>query len=312
MASEYKVSLAEFRREIQIDPVYLPCDESERFVETVEVNRAGLLLAGFTEHMNAERIEICGNVEIGYLESLGNTERLSSIDLLFSECPPAVIVAGSKNQDYDLSEFKAAAMKYGVPLYHSDLNTSEVLSDSISYLNGQLGPRITRHGVLVEVYGEGILMLGESGIGKSETAIELVKRGHRFIADDAVVLKKVSHNSIVGSSPENIKHYIELRGIGIINVMRIFGMGAVKESTGVDLVIKLEQWESGKTYTKIGLGDEDMLDILGVKIPMITVPVRPGRNMAVIVETAAMNNREKKMGYNSAEELMDQLGMDGE
>lgn len=306
---DYYVTLDQLEKELPIEPIYKPDDVSDCLVKSTEVNRAGLLLTGFTEHFASERIEICGNVEIAFLNSLGDTERLSAIDLLFREDPPAVIVAGSNNMDFDFTEFMKPAKKYGIPLYHSKVATSELMYSAISFLNVELAPRITRHGVLVEVYGEGILILGDSGIGKSEAAIELVKRGHRFVADDAVELRRVSSRSIIGSAPENIKHYIELRGIGIINVMRIFGMGAIKPTERIDLVVQLEQWDPEKSYTKLGFGDDETYEILDVHIPCITVPVRPGRNLAVIIETAAMNNREKKLGYNSAEELMNQLGL---
>ena len=179
----------------------------------------------------------------------------------------------------------------------------------IAFLNVQLAPRITRHGVFVEVYGEGILLAGDSGVGKSETAIELVKRGHRLIADDAVEIRRVSAKTLVGSAPDNIRHFIELRGIGIVNARRIFGMGAVKVTEKIDMVIQLEQWDSEKVYDRMGL-DSEYADILGITVPMLTIPVKPGRNLAIIIEVAAMNNRQKKMGYNAAQELMHNLGMD--
>jgi HPr kinase/phosphorylase len=181
----------------------------------------------------------------------------------------------------------------------------------ISYLNVQLAPRVTRHGVLVEVYGEGILILGESGVGKSETAIELVKRGHRLIADDAVEIRKVSNHSLVGTAPENIRHFIELRGIGIINVSRIFGVGAVKLTEKIDYIINIETWDNEKVYDRMGL-EEQTTEILGLNIPSITIPVKPGRNLAVIIEVAAMNNRQKKLGYNAAADLLSRLGMGGD
>ena len=179
----------------------------------------------------------------------------------------------------------------------------------ISYLNVELAPRITRHGVLVEVYGEGVLILGDSGVGKSETAVELIKRGHRLIADDAVEIRKVSAKSLVGSAPENIRHFIELRGIGIINARRIFGMGAVKMTEKIDMVVQLEIWDSSKVYDRMGL-DNEYTEILGVSVPITVVPVKPGRNLAVIIEVAAMNNRQKKMGYNAARELLHNLNME--
>ena len=195
-----------------------------------------------------------------------------------------------------------------VPLVRAKEGTSEFSAALVSFLNVELAPRITRHGVLVEVYGEGVLILGESGVGKSETAIELIKRGHRLIADDAVELRKVSSRSLVGCAPENIRHFIELRGIGIINARRIFGIGAVKPTSKVDLVIMLEPWDANKVYDRMGL-EEQTLSILDIKLPSTTIPVNPGRNLAVIIEVAAMNNRQKKMGYNAAAELLKKLGM---
>ena len=208
-------------------------------------------------------------------------------------------------------ELIEAAEEEGVPVLRTKEMTSAFMAAIIGSLNTHLAPRITRHGVLVEVYGEGLLLLGDSGVGKSETAIELVKRGHRLIADDAVEIKKVSAKTLVGSAPEIIRHYVELRGIGLIDVRRIFGMGAVKETEKIDLVINLENWIEGKMYDRLGL-DEEKVDILGNEIPAITIPVKPGRNLAIILEIAAMNNRQKKMGYNTAEEfnkrLLEQIG----
>ena len=187
-------------------------------------------------------------------------------------------------------------------------STCNVVAATISYLNVELAPRITRHGVLVEVYGEGVLLTGDSGVGKSETAIELMKRGHRLIADDAVEIRKISSDTLVGSSPENIRHFVELRGIGIINARRIFGMGSVKVTEKIDMVITLENWDKSKVYDRMGI-DNDYTEILDVEVPILTIPVKPGRNLAIIIEVAAMNNRQKKMGYNAAQELLDNLGL---
>ena len=203
------------------------------------------------------------------------------------------------------------AKEYEVPLLRSKESTSNFMSGLIAYLNLTLAPRITRHGVLIEIYGEGVFITGESGVGKSETAIELVKRGHRLVADDAVEIRKVSNISLVGSSPDNIRHFLELRGIGIINARRLFGIGAVKMTEKIDLVIELEQWNSEKVYDRMGV-DTEYVSLLGVKIPSLTIPVKPGRNLAVILEVAAMNNRQKKMGYNAARELLNRLGMESD
>ena len=194
------------------------------------------------------------------------------------------------------------AEEFETPVLRTSQPTSSFTSSLNAYLNVELAPRITRHGVLVEVYGQGVLILGESGVGKSETAVELIKRGHRLVADDAVEIKKVSSKSLIGVSPDIIRHFIEIRGIGIVDVKNIFGMGAVKESEKIDMIIHLEAWEKGKQYDRLGLVDE-YTNILGLDIPSLTIPVKPGRNLAVIFEVAAMNNRQKRMGYNAAEEL---------
>ena len=201
------------------------------------------------------------------------------------------------------------ASQHEVPVLRSTENTSSLMSALISNLSVEVAPRITRHGVFVEIYGEGILILGESGVGKSETAVELVKRGHRLIADDAVELRRVSDRTILGTAPENIRHFIELRGVGIINVARVFGSGAVKMSEKVDLVVELEPWDKTKNYSRTGL-ETDTTDIMGIQLPCTVIPVMPGRNLAVILEAAAINNRQKKMGYNAARELLARLGLD--
>ena len=244
-----------------------------------------------------------GNMEHGYLDSLGADGRYRALDEYLSHDVVAVVVTTSLEI---FPELASLAEKHGTPLYRTSVSTSEFMAALISSLSVSLAERITRHGVLVEVYGEGILMLGDSGIGKSETAIELVKRGHRLIADDAVEIKRVSAKTLVGSAPELIRHYIELRGIGIVDVRRIFGMGAVKETEKIDLIINFELWEQGKMYERFGI-DTEYTEILGIKIPSITLPVKPGRNLAVIIEIAAMNNRQKKMGYNTALEFSKKL-----
>ncbi|NLL92278.1 MAG: HPr(Ser) kinase/phosphatase [Ruminococcaceae bacterium] len=305
---EYTISVSDFAKNLNLNPIYKSSDYEDVQIVTAEINRAGFVLAGFLEHNNPDRLQICGKVEMAYLSYKSYEERLEAFNHLFEMKPPAIVITRSNKPFPEMVEF---AKKYDVTLFSSPLSTSHFMSDAISLLNVELAQRITRHGVLVEVYGEGILLLGDSGIGKSETAIELVKRGHRLIADDAVELRKVSGRTIVGSSPMNIRHYIELRGIGIVNVRRIFGMGSVKVSEKIDLVINLEIWEKDKNYSTIGLGDPT-IDILGVPLPVTTIPVKPGRNLAIIIEVAAMNNRDKKMGYNSAEELMQRLGLNME
>lgn len=299
----YTVSLANIIKECQLREIYLPKDASEIMIERADINRPGLPLAGFFDHHEPGRIQIIGKVEYRYLLSLTEEERYNSIEAFLSH--GAATVVFSANLDV-FEEFITLCEKHKVPLLGSPFETSEFMAMLISFLNVQLAPRITRHGVLVEVSGEGLLIIGDSGVGKSETAIELVKRGHRLIADDAVEIKRVSSKTLVGSAPELIRHYIELRGIGIIDVRRIFGMGAVKQTEKIDLVVNLEPWEQGKFYERVGM-ETEYTEIMGIKVPSITIPVHPGRNMAIILEIAAMNNKQKKMGYNTAEEFNKRL-----
>ena len=302
-SKEYKVSLANIIKDCQLKEIYLPCDASEIMIERADINRPGLPLAGFFDHHEPGRIQIIGKVEYRYLLSLEKEERYHRIEE-FLKHGAATVVFSSDLEVFE--EFIHLCKEYKVPLLVSSVGTSEFMASLISFLNVQLAPRITRHGVLVEVSGEGILILGDSGVGKSETAIELVKRGHRLIADDAVEIKRVSSKTLVGSAPELIRHYIELRGIGIIDVRRIFGMGAVKLTEKIDLVVNLEPWEQGKFYERVGM-ETEYCEIMGIKAPSITIPVHPGRNMAIILEIAAMNNKQKKMGYNTAEEFNKRL-----
>lgn len=306
MADKYSVSLAQIIEAHNLEIVYIPKSAEEIQIKTNEVNRPGIVLTGYIDYFDPLRIQILGWTEFGFLQNMSDEERQKALGYWLGLHPAAAVVTrGLEIPDYLIS----ACREYEVPLLTTAEETSPFLAALINFLNRELAPRITRHGVLVEVYGEGILIVGESGAGKSETAIELIKRGHRLIADDAVELRKVNERTIEGSSPSNIRHFIELRGIGIINARRIFGMGAVKPNEKVDMVIQLEDWDSTKAYDRLGL-DNEYTKILDVKIPVITVPITPGRNLAVIVETAAMNNRQKKMGYNGAKELMHSLGID--
>lgn len=305
MSNQFSVTLAKIIKNYSLETIYLPCDASEIMIRNTEVNRPGLQLTGFFDFFDNQRIQIFGKSEFAFLELFEPEEQENCIYEFFSHKPIVVVVARS------LEIFPAmvkAAHKYGCPLLRTDLSTSEFMSTLISLLNVGLAPRITRHGVLVEVHGEGVLLLGESGVGKSETAMELVKRGHRLIADDAVEIRRVSAQTLVGSSPENIRHFMELRGIGIINVRRIFGIGSVKVTQQIDMLIQMEQWDQKKIYDRMGMENE-YTEILGNKVPSLTIPVKPGRNLAIIIEVAAMNNRQKEMGYNSAQELLSRLGM---
>ncbi len=310
MAQEFTVSLSRIIKEHNLEKLYLPDDIDSREINSSEINRPGLEMVGFYEYFDNRRIQIIGKSEAAFLDNVKEEELSPVLDRFFASNPPAVIVARNLPIAERLIPF---AEKHSVPLLRTQDSTSSFMSTLIAFLNLQLAPRITRHGVLVEVYGEGILLLGESGVGKSETAIELVKRGHRLIADDAVEIRRVSSKSLVGSAPDNIRHFIELRGIGIINASRIFGAGAVKLTENINLVINMEPWDVNKVYDRMGL-DKESTEILGLQIPSLTIPVKPGRNLAVIIEVAAMNNRQKKLGYNAAEDLLVRLGMtsDGE
>lgn len=310
MEETYSIKLSKLAKEMRLKTVYLPEGAEEICVSNPDVERPGLALTGFFERFERSRIQMFGKAEHAYLEELPAAERRIHVESYMKMQPVALIFSSGLTVFDEILEF---AKECGIPVLTSEERTSALLAAIIAYLHVELAPRITRHGVLVEVYGEGLLLLGDSGVGKSETAIELVKRGHRLIADDAVEVKRVSATTLVGSAPEIIRHYVELRGIGIVDIKRLFGVGAVKDTEKIDLVISLEPWIQGKMYDRLGL-DSETIDILGIEVPKITIPVRPGRNLAVILEIAAMNNRQKKMGYNTAVEfnkrLMSQMGIE--
>lgn len=301
----HSVQLSTLVEEFGLEVVHAASDYEKIRLTVEDVARPGLQLAGYYDHFEPMRLQVMGNVEISYLQKLTPAERTITFDRLFSYKIPALLIARQIVPDPQCLEM---AKKHDVTLLRSRKATSTIVSDIIAYLKSALAPSITRHGVLMEVYGEGVLLLGESGIGKSEAAIELLKRGHRLIADDAVEIRRVSSKSLVGTAPDNIRHFIELRGIGIINASRIFGAGAVKLTEKIDLVINMEQWDATKNYDRMGL-ETQKTEILGLQIPSLTIPVKPGRNLAVIIEVAAMNSRQKKLGYNAAEDLLNRLGM---
>lgn len=301
----FNVSLKTLTDRVSMEVVYTPRALDEISVEIAEVNRPGLFLAGYYDYFDKLRLQIMGLAEMNFLSGLTAEKRYEALEQLFRQQPPAVIVCRSEELT-PFPEMQKLAQKHDVALLRSNETTCTLMGSLISVLNLELAPRITRHGVLVEVYGEGVLLLGESGVGKSETAIELVKRGHRLIADDAVEIKRNVTDRLVGTAPELIRHYIELRGIGVIDVCRLFGMSAVKDEAEIDMVINLEQWKDGAMYDRLGL-ENLYTTILDVQVPSLTVPVRPGRNLAVIIEVAAMNNRHKKMGYNAAVEFTKQI-----
>lgn len=295
----FTVKLSKIIKELKLEKVYTTPQNEETEIKSPDVNRPSLQITGFYDYFDNTRIQILGKVEHTYLMGMPAEERRKRLEMLFAHKIPALIITRGQDTIDGMQEFSE---KYNVPVLRTKYSTSQFMSGLIAWLNKELAPRITRHGVLVEVYGEGILILGESGVGKSETAVELVKRGHRLVADDAVEIKRVSAISLVGTSPEVIRHFIELRGIGIIDVKEIFGVGSVKNAEKIDMVINLEAWVEGKQYDRLGIDDE-YTEILGIKVPSLLIPVKPGRNLAIIVEIAAMNNRQKRNGYNAAEAL---------
>lgn len=302
MANTYTVLLSELVSEFNLDFFYKSTDFDKIRVTVDDISRPGLHLAGFFDHYEPMRVYVCGTVETAYLQKLSPEERIIIFDHFLSyKCPALIFARGFQ----PMPECLEMAKKYDVTVLGTKDTTSYIVSSLITYLKSALAPRVTRHGVLVEIYGEGILINGDSGIGKSETAIELLKRGHRLVADDAVEIRRVS-NSLYGTAPEIIRHYIEIRGVGVIDVQQLFGMGAVQFDTEIDLVIQLEQWEDGKFYDRLGLGEEKYT-MLDVSLPIVTIPVRPGRNLAGIVEIATMKNRQMKYGYNAARDFVTQF-----
>lgn len=305
-APHYTVALQKIAAEQGLTVLHAAQDYATREIRTADVNRPGLQLAGFYNYFDPERMQIIGRVESTYLETLTPDQRRERFEQFMRYNIIGLVICHGMDPFPECLEM---AEKYDRNLFLVRKDTSEFMADLIAALSSYLAPRLTQHGVLVEVFGEGVLITGDSGVGKSETAIELIKRGHRLIADDAVEIRRVSSKSLVGQSPENIRHFIELRGIGIINARRIFGMGAVKLQEKIDMCINLEIWDATKVYDRMGM-DSEYTEILGIKVPVMTIPVKPGRNLAIIIEVAAMNNRQKKMGYNAAYELLSALGMD--
>lgn len=299
----YSVTLEDMVQEFQLKNLTEDISLEGRNIETAEVNRPALQLAGFFDYFECERVQIIGIVEYTYLSKLAPEFRLETLAKLFEHKMPCVVVSRGLEPHPEMLFY---ARESGVPILQTEATTSEFMGELIKWLKVQLAPRTRIHGVLLDVYGEGLLITGESGIGKSEAALELIKRGHRLVADDAVDIKKVSYTTLVGSCPDLIRYFIEVRGIGIINVKQMFGVQSVKDTQEIDLIVNLEPWEKGKQYDRIGL-NEQYQEILGNKVVCHTVPVRPGRNLAMICETAAVNRRQKKMGYNAAQALNDAI-----
>ena len=299
MSSKYSVKLKTIVEEFKLTPLNLASDYETALVTTADLNRPALQLTGFYNYFDPHRIQLIGRVESTYLDTISIEERYRTFERFMQYDIAGLVIC------HDVPAFPECiemARKYDRNVFYTDMDTSEFSADLIHALKKYLAPRVTLHGVLVEIYGEGVLLMGDSGIGKSETALELIKRGHRLIADDAVEIRRVNRDLLLGSAPELIRYYMEVRGIGVINVRHLYGMAAVKPESSVDLVVQMESWEEGKAYDRLGLVDEST-DILGLTLPQVTIPVRLGRNLAVIMELAAMNNRQKKMGYNAAQAL---------
>ena len=303
MIDTYSILLKTMVQDLKLEVAYRSTDFDSIRLTVEDVARPGLQLAGFFDHFEPMRLQIMGNVEMSFLNKLEIGDRARSLDRLFSYKFPALLIA---RDIVPTAQCLLMAKKHNITILRSPEPTSAIISTIISYLKSALAPRITRHGVLVEVYGEGIFLMGDSGIGKSEAAVELLKRGHRLIADDAVEIKKVGTNLLMGTAPELIRNYIELRGIGIINVAKLFGMGAVRDQNEINLVVNIVPWNTREVYDRLGL-EEQYTEMLGVNVPMYTIPITPGRNLAMILEVAAMNNRQKKMGYNAAVEFTEQI-----
>ena len=303
MENRYSVKLGKLIEEFELEVLRGEENYQDVLIQREDVNRPGLQLVGFFDYFDAKRMQLLGRVESTYLEQISAEERRKCFDAFLAHDIPALVITRGMEPFPELMEM---AEKYDRTILRTQETTTAFMGALIAALRNYLAPRITRHGVLVEVYGEGVLLLGESGVGKSETAIELVKRGHRLVADDAVEIKRVGVKRLVGSAPELIRHYIELRGIGVVDVQQLFGMSAVREDQDIDLVVNLEQWNDETMYDRLGL-EQLYTVILDVKVPALTVPVKPGRNLAIIVEGAAMHNRHKKMGYNAAQAFTQQI-----
>ena len=297
------VTIAKLAEKMNLTNVLPGIDMSDKKIVTSEINRPALQLTGYFDHFYSERVQIIGYVEYTYLEHLTKEQKVPIYEKLLSYHVPCIIYTTMTQPDEEMLKL---AEQYEVPIFTTRQTTSDFMAEIIRWLKVELAPCISIHGVLVDVYGEGILIMGESGIGKSEAALELVKRGHRLVTDDVVEIRKVSDVTLIGQSPEITRHFIELRGIGIIDVKTLFGVESVKQTQSIDLVIKLEEWDRDKEYDRLGL-EEEYTEFLGVKVVCHSLPVRPGRNLAVIAESAAVNHRQKKMGYNAARELYNRV-----
>ena len=297
------VTIKELITELNLTNYTPEIDAESIIIKHPEINRPALQLAGFFDHFDSERVQVLGNVENAYIETIDEETKKKTYDKLLSYKVPCVLYARGIKPDEDMLSY---CLHYGVPCLGTERSTTYLTAEIIRWLNVKLAPVISIHGVLVDVYGEGVLITGDSGIGKSEAALELVKRGHRLVSDDVVEIRKVSQQTLVGTAPDITKHFIELRGIGIIDVKALFGVLSVKDTQSIDLVIQLEDWVQNKDYDRLGLED-NYIEYLGNKVVCHVLPVRPGRNLAIIVETAAVNHRQKMMGYNAAQELYNRV-----
>ena len=301
--SGYSVLLTDVISEFELEIATPTIDVSKKVLSQADINRPALQLAGFYDYFDPSRLQVIGRVEQSYLLNLPSATRIANLERLFSHRIPAMILCWNMDAFPEMHDF---AIKYDVPILSTQIETMDFLAELIRWMKVQLAPRLTMHGCLLDVYGVGTLIVGESGVGKSETALELIKRGHRFIADDAVEIRRVSSETLIGSCPENIRYFLELRGIGIIDVMRMFGVQSIKPTQSVELLINLELWDSSKVYERLGK-DEEFTEILGNMVSSHSIPIRPGRNLSILCESAAINHRQRKMGYNAATVLTERI-----
>ena len=299
----YGVTITEFIQKMNLKNFIPEIDSDVAVLSHPDVNRPALQLAGFFDHFDQERVQIIGFVEQEYIKTLTQERKMEVCEKLISSEIPCLVYSRSQTPDEDMLDL---CRRYKVPCLGSEKTTSDLMAEVIRWLNVKLAPCISIHGVLVDVYGEGVLIMGESGIGKSEAALELIRRGHRLVTDDVVEIRKVSDETLIGSAPDITKHFIELRGIGIIDVKALFGVESVKETQSIDMVIKLEDWDKDREYDRLGMEDR-YTEFLGNRVVCHNIPIRPGRNLAIIVESAAINYRQKKMGYNAARELYNRV-----
>lgn len=299
----YKVKLTNFVKKMELKNLLPDIDIEGININKSGVNRIALQLTGFFDYFDTDRIQVIGKVEYAYCQQIDKKHMRSILEKIFDKKIPCIVYCWGLEPSelvLDLAE------EYGIPIFSTDIRTSDFIAEAVRWLSEELAPRISIHGVLVDIYGEGVLIMGESGIGKSEAALELIRRGHRLVSDDVVEIRKVSHDTLIGTSPDITRHFIELRGIGIVDVKSLFGVESVMLTQTINMVIRLEDWNREGNYDRLGL-DEEFIEFLGTKVVCYSIPIRPGRNLAVIAESAAINYRAKKMGYNAAQELYNRV-----